>query len=172
MFITWTSEIQSGSETIPLTKQYFLEAILKTTGWNRAVGLPGSKALDTLTLFISDGLLGGLWVVRVPTFYSCPHALTADSSGGVGMDSHEGVGDVPDLARPWQIDFPLPTEPFPSCLAALLSHVFTPVPFLTRLFFNPSLSSRHFLVIFDEPFLFFRTQSCKVGVLSRCSACI
>lgn len=29
------------------------------------------------------------------------------------MDSHEGVGDVLDLPRPWQIDLPLPTDLFP-----------------------------------------------------------
>lgn len=28
------------------------------------------------------------------------------------MDSHEGVGDVPDLPRPWQSDLPLPTDLF------------------------------------------------------------
>ena len=76
-----------GSETIPLTKQYFLEAILKTPGWNRDVGLPGSKALDTLTLFSSFqavcSVAFGLWGYP-------PSTLVLSSDRGQQWGSRDG----------------------------------------------------------------------------------
>lgn len=83
----------------------------------------------------SDGLLGGSCLFGcelasgVPIYSSCPQTLAADSSGGVRMDSQDCGGDGAVLSWPWQSDFPLPTEPFPPCFSAMLSHIFTPVPF-------------------------------------------
>lgn len=71
-----------AQKRFPLTSNVLLEAI--QLGETEMLVFPEVKLL-TLTLFSSFQMVCSVvfGVVGVPTFYSCSHALTADSSVGV-----------------------------------------------------------------------------------------